>query len=88
MSNKIFTSIKLLNGDKCDILEIKAVHIWKAQTALAFSTKKDLGVFPFLLQQILLINGKCPSIEYLEDIMIDDYLEINAVVDVYFKKIA
>jgi hypothetical protein len=91
--NKPFTTITLSNGDVCDIFEPIASHMMKAQkeqveTVRSNPKMDELGPAPFFIRQVITINSNRPSLQYVTGMAIDDYLAINDVITILFKKFA
>lgn len=85
---KSFSKITLLNGDSCEIFEPKAIHLMRANFQMLLLDKENkVGIVAYIIQQIISVNGKQPTLEYIFDLCIDDYSSINNVVDVSMKKI-
>ena len=87
IKQEIFTSFKLMKGEKCDVLELKFGHICTANFKVAYQKDTEYDMIFFLLQQILLIDDKNPSIEFLENLMTDDYVKISDAVAVLMNKL-
>ncbi len=89
---KPLTTIRLNNNDSCDIYDMLAFHYMKAIFNYNMAVSNDpsiveIGLQPFILQQILLINKTKPTINYIINLHILDYNSINEVMEVIFKKI-
>lgn len=85
MSN-IFTSIQLSGAQKCDILNITAMMMWKAEYRAA-NMGEELHMVPYLLEQIVMIEGKLATKEEIGEMMIDDYLAIQDVVNAILQRV-
>lgn len=83
--NKKFSSVKLLEGVTCDILDITPMVLWRA--TLNCSLQKEFDITPFVLEQILLFDGEKRDLDYIENLYIDDYLKISEVVTVLLSKL-
>ena len=86
MSELVYTTINLSNEVVCQIAEIKPVHIWIASFHKAVSPL-EYDIFPFILVQVVIIDGKQATMEYLADMDMSDYIDIMEVVDVLMKKL-
>jgi hypothetical protein len=84
---KLFTTVSLLNGSKCGVLEVKSAHIFIANFRLSIQKKTEYDFTYFLFQQILLIDNKKITDEQLLNLSIDDFILISEVMDAAFKKI-
>lgn len=85
--SEIFTTITLLNGEKCDIKDVRFKHISKANYKLTTQQNTQYDFIFFFLQEILIINGETPKVGFIEDLMIDDYIKINDVINVIMQKL-
>lgn len=85
--NEIFTSITLSNGSKCDILELKASMIWKATFKQMNNLQMEYDLIPFLLEQILIIDGEKTDMEFIGNMNYDDYMDITEVLNVFMTKL-
>ena len=87
MKPSIFTTITLEDGSKCDILELTPWMIWKAtfNQQLNLETKYDL--VPFILEQVLIIDGKKTDIEFIGNIYYQDYMQITDILTLFMTKL-
>ena len=76
MKEQIFTTIIISNGSKCEILEIRPYTIWKATYKKENNPDLKLDLVPFIIEQILIIDGKKVDIEFIGNMDINDYMEI------------
>lgn len=83
MDTPIFTTIILFNGSKCDILEVRPYIIWKATYRQLMNTDKKLDFIPFLLEQVLIIDGKKVNMEFIGNMNIHDYIKITEVLNAF-----
>lgn len=86
-TEKPFTTITLSTGEKCGILNITPFMLWRAHSRMERLKELELNVVPFILEQIVIIEGKAVSMEYLGEMDINDYTKIIEVVDVQMKKL-
>ena len=87
MIKEVFTSITLMDGSKCDILELKVYMIWIATFRQSKKPEMEVDITPFILEQIIRIDGKTTSIDALGDMGMDDYSKILDVVSVLMNKL-
>lgn len=88
MNRKSFSTITLLNGHTCGINEPKAYDVMRANfQMLLLDSEHKVGFSPYLIQQLITINEKQPSLDYVFNLSIDDYNSINEVIEVSMKKI-
>ena len=85
--NQIFTSVTLLDGRKCEVLDILAGDIFYASFEFSVQEEKKLGIDFFMYKRMIRIDGKKLSTEELLNISIDDWLSISDIVTAAFTKI-
>lgn len=83
-----FLTIKLMDGRKCDIKEIKAGDIFRANYNHSIDSPREFDITPFLFQQAIKIDGEQPTIEQVCELMIDDFIAINNVISTSMIKIS
>ena len=75
---EIFYSMESYLG-KIDVLKIQPYHIWKAEKKQELDEKNEFSLLPYILVQILIIDGKKTTIDELSTMEL--YL-INEITDV------
>lgn len=84
----IFTTIKLSDNRECSVLDIKPLHIWKANFQMALrNAELQYEFVPFLLEQIILIDYKPVTIEQIGNLDMADYNEITNVATIIISKL-
>lgn len=87
MKEHIFTTIILSNGSKCDILEIRPYILWKAAYKQANNPHLKVDLVPFIIEQILIIDGKKVNMEFIGNMDVNDYMEIVDVMNACMEKL-
>lgn len=87
MKQHIFSTIILSNGSKCDILEVRPYIIWKASYKQALNPNLKLDLVPFIMEQIVIIDGKKRDMKFIGNMEINDYLEITEVMNACMNKL-
>lgn len=83
-----FLTIKLMDGRKCDIKEIKAGDIFRANYNHSIDSPREFDITPFLFQQAIKIDGEQPTIEQVCELMIDDFVLISNAIQSSLIKIS
>ena len=84
----IFTTITLMDGRECSILNIKAGHFYMSN--FKFNFVNDGSQHPesaYLMREILIIDGKKRDFDYIDEISIDDFIAINEVLEAIMAKV-
>lgn len=87
MKPSIFTTITLQDGSKCDILELTPWMIWKAAFNQQLNLEMKYDLVPFILEQILIIDGKKASIEFIGNINYQDYMQITEILTLFMTEL-
>lgn len=87
MNASIFTTIILSDGSKCDILEVKPSTIWLATFKQQLNPDKQYDLVPFILEQVLIIDGKKVNMEYIGNMELSDYIEITEALNICMQKL-
>lgn len=87
VKNNIFSRVNLLNGQKCEVLELRTGHIFTANYHVINQKDTTLDFMFFMLRQLLLIDSKPITDEQLLNLSIDDYLIISEVLECLTKKL-
>lgn len=87
MTDDIFTTITLMDGRKCDILNIKAGHFYMSSLKFRLEESPTRSQEAYLMREILIIDGKKRDLDYLDEISIDDFLAISEVVEAIMAKV-
>jgi hypothetical protein len=94
-----FTHMVLMSGQKCEILMVKPMHFWAAgfmqqmyngnknKDVKQAEDKRGYDIMPFLLMQVVRLDGKVPTMQQLEDMMMDDYIQICEVLTPLMNKL-
>lgn len=72
--SRTFTEIVISSGQKCEIIEIKGVHVSKAFQHHMQQHELDLSIF--LMSECVLINGEKEDVGFFEQMYFDDYNKI------------
>ena len=83
----VFTTITLVAGQECKIVEMKMGHYWIAEFKMIVTKENEYPMSAYLMQQILIIDGEKRSLEYLSELTIDDSIAINEVLQALFLKL-
>lgn len=83
----IFTTITLLDGRKCSILNIKAGHFYVSSLKFRLAEDNKYPQDVYLMREILIIDGKKREFDYIYDLSIDDFLAINEVIEAIMAKV-
>lgn len=84
---EIFTTITLLDGRECSILNIKVGHYYMSSFKFTFQGDNKHPLEAYLMREILIIDGEKRDFDYIDDLSIDDFLTINEVLEAIFAKI-
>lgn len=83
-----FSKLTLTNADECSIYEARAIDLMRAGFQMALhDSNNQVGMVAYILEQIITINGKNATLDYIFDLSIEDYNSIMNVVEVSLKKI-
>ena len=80
MTQSIFTQVQLSNGDKIDVLEIKAGHYFQAM--IMAGSMEFPKIFKHLLDAVLRKNGELLEDGYLDNLSMTDLALISEVINV------
>jgi hypothetical protein len=85
--SKVATTIKLSDNRECSIIDVRPSHIWKAEVKQKFQNPNGYGMFPFILEQILMFDYKPASVELIDSMDMQDYMKVVETVEVLISKL-
>lgn len=85
MTQEKFTSFTLTDGRKCTFLKIYPFHLWIA--TYAYGKQETFDITPFLLREVILIEGKKAGIDELSKMDMKDYEQISEILRVQMVKL-
>jgi hypothetical protein len=83
----IFTTVQLHDARKVQILNITPLMSWRAMFSHALSGRKDIDVLPFLLTQLIRVEGQEISVNELGEMYFDDYVLIVETANALLQKV-
>ena len=84
---EIFTTITLQDGSKCDILALTPWRIWKATYKQQLNPQIEYDITPFILEQILIVDGKKVDMKFIGNMDCSDYFEIAEILSIFMTKL-
>ena len=87
MTDDIFTTITLMDGRECSILNMKAGHYCMAAFKFGLAEDNKHPKEAYLVKEILIIDGKKRDLDYIDELSIDDFIAINEVLEAIMAKV-
>lgn len=80
-------ALDLKDGRSCSIDDLTPSILWKATFRAARNHDKEYDLTPYILEQIITIDGEPVTIDQLDQLSIDDYLSILDVLEHVTRKL-
>lgn len=86
MQPEVFTTTKMSDGTEVQILQLMPYMLWRAIFRQAAQKEKEYDTLPFIIEQLLRIDGKQLPLQQIGEMDISDYMKIQEIVSVMIDK--
>lgn len=69
------TTMTLISGDSVEIIQPRGMNY--ARAVYKYRIQKEYDVCPFLMEELVLINGEKKPLQFYLDMFCDDYIKIS-----------